>query len=138
MKMIFIYADKFAFRIGQSQEIENRDKEPTTYDNVQTAFIHVEGSDQGAENTNRLITKLIKQAKWVARKNGTNHIILHSFAHLAETKSDSDFAKMIFDQAQERLENAGFEVDQTPFGYFLDLDLQAPGKSLARVYYQID
>ena len=139
MKVIFIYADQFAFRVGQSTETANEEKkELTSYENVQAAFIHVERSDQEAENTNRIVTKLIKQAKWVARKNATNHIILHSFAHLAETKSDSDFAKMIFDQAQERLENAGFDVDQTPFGHFLDLDLQAPGRSLARVYYQID
>jgi hypothetical protein len=29
-------------------------------------------------------------------------------------------------------------VAQTPFGYFLDLDLKAPGKSQARIFKQID
>ncbi|MEA2086795.1 MAG: threonyl-tRNA synthetase editing domain-containing protein, partial [Candidatus Caldatribacteriota bacterium] len=36
--------------------------------------------------------------------------------------------------AEKRLENAGYKTRQTPFGYFLDLDLKAPGKSLARVF----
>jgi hypothetical protein len=34
--------------------------------------------------------------------------------------------------------NSDYEVSQTPFGYFLDLDLQAPGKPLARLFKQID
>ena len=106
--------------------------------NVQTAFIHVEHKDQEAENTNKIVTKLIKQIKWIARKNNTNDILLHSFAHLADSKSDPEFAREVFDNAQVRLENAGFIVNQTPYGYFLDLDLKAPGRSLARVFYEIN
>lgn len=141
MKMIFIYADRFAYSVGTSSNSDNEVEEvnnETSYENVQTAFIHVEERDEISDNTNKLITKLIKQAKWVARKNNTNHIILHSFAHLADSKSSPEFAKEIFDGAQERLENAGFIINQTPFGHFLNLDLKAPGRSLARVYYQID
>lgn len=139
MKIIFIYTDHFAYKIGDhSGNGSNANKEESTFENVQTAFIHVEKKDQEAENSNRLVTKFIKQAKWVARKNNSNHIILHSFAHLADTKSEPEFASEIFDSAQERLENAGFTVNQTPFGHFLDLDLKAPGRSLARVYYEIN
>jgi hypothetical protein len=35
---------------------------------------------------------------------------------------------------EERMRNSGYEVNQTPFGYFLDLQLNAPGFSLARVF----
>ena len=138
MKIIFIYADRFSYSLGAPSENDNDTNIETVYEKVQTSFIHVEESDENSENTNKLITKFIKQAKWVARKNNTNHIILHSFAHLADSKSSPEFAKDIFDSAQERLENAGFIVNQTPFGHFLNLDLKAPGRSLARVYYQID
>ena len=34
----------------------------------------------------------------------------------------------------ERLTSSGFQVEQTPFGYFLDLQIDAPGYSLARVF----
>jgi len=139
MKIIFIYTDRFGYRIGDESRVdEEQNRNEVVFEDVQTAFIHVESKDQEAENSNRLVTKFIKQAKWVARKNNSNHIILHSFAHLADTKSEPEFAKELFDNAQERLENAGFTVNQTPFGHFLDLDLKAPGRSLARVYHVIN
>ena len=139
MKIIFIYTDYFAYKIGDtSGNGNNNEPKEESFEDVQTAFIHVESKDQEAENNNRIVTKFIKQAKWVARKNNSNHIVLHSFAHLADTKSGPEFAKELFDSAQERLENAGFIVNQTPFGHFLDLDMKAPGRSLARVYYEIN
>jgi hypothetical protein len=36
----------------------------------------------------------------------------------------------IFDLAEKRLQNGGYETAQTPFGYFLDLQIKAPGHSL--------
>ena len=35
------------------------------------------------------------------------------------------------------LKKSGYEVWQTPFGYFLDLDMQAPGTPLARLFKDI-
>jgi len=32
------------------------------------------------------------------------------------------------------MKNADYECYQTPFGYFLDLDIQAPGVSQARIF----
>jgi hypothetical protein len=60
--------------------------------------------------------------------------VLHSFSHLAETKASADFTRELLRRAQQRLQSAGYEVWQTPFGYFLDLDLQAPGRSTARIF----
>ncbi|MGD9899066.1 MAG: threonyl-tRNA synthetase editing domain-containing protein, partial [Calditrichaceae bacterium] len=37
-------------------------------------------------------------------------------------------------RVETRLDNTGYNVTQTPFGYFLDIKIDAPGKSLARVY----
>jgi hypothetical protein len=36
--------------------------------------------------------------------------------------------------AAQRLRNAGMEVCQAPFGYFLNLKIEAPGYSLARIW----
>ena len=68
------------------------------------------------------------------KKNNTQKLILHSFAHLSESKADPTITKAIFERAQEKMENVGYEVHQTPFGYFLDLIVDAPGESLARVF----
>ena len=79
-------------------------------------------------------TKLVKNAKWLARKWEITDIVLHSFTHLGEEKADPDQAKDLLDRAQERLEKAGYSTVQTPYGYFLNLLIQAPGHPLARVY----
>ncbi|NOY60050.1 MAG: hypothetical protein GXO75_14135 [Calditrichaeota bacterium] len=39
--------------------------------------------------------------------------------------------------AEVRLKNSGYETHQTPFGYFLDLDIKAPGHSFARLFKEI-
>ena len=102
------------------------------YENIQAAFIHVEKEDE--ENETAVKRKLLKNLKWIAGKNNTKHIILHSFAHLSESKADPDFTKSFFDDIDERLSSSCFQVQQTPFGYFLDLQIDAPGYSLARVF----
>lgn len=135
MKILFIYTDKFGYKVGKDQS-ENPPQH-AEYSNCQTAFIQVEEEDEQSENTGKLITKLVKQVKWISRKNQTNVVVLHSFAHLSKSKATSEFSKSVFDQAQEKLESTGFNVYQTPFGYFLDLELNAPGKSLARVFIEL-
>lgn len=77
---------------------------------------------------------MVNHLKWTARKNNTKNVVLHSFAHLGESKASPDFTKGIFDAGQKQLTKAGFQVDQTPFGYFLDLKIDAPGSSLARIW----
>ena len=99
------------------------------------AFVHLEKEDE--EKLSQTETKMIKQIKWAARKNETERIVLHSFAHLSESKANPALIKELFDKAEERLRNAGFETWQTPFGYFLDLEFKAPGHSLARIFKDI-
>lgn len=95
------------------------------------AFIHVEPADAGASG---VVTKLVKNLKWAARKNGTKRIILHSFAHLGEHRASAEVAANILDQTEQRLREADYSASQTPFGYLLDIELSAPGRGLARIY----
>ncbi len=95
-------------------------------------FIQFEEAD--VEQIASIETKLIKNLKWAARKNDSRTIVLHSFAHLSESKAPEEMAKQVFDSAETRLKASEYEVYQTPYGYFLDLDLQAPGRSLARIF----
>jgi hypothetical protein len=76
----------------------------------------------------------VKNLKWGARKNDTSRIVLHSFSHLAESKASPEFTRGLLDRAEGRLQAAGYETSQTPFGYFLNLDLAAPGRSTARIF----
>jgi len=128
-----IYMNKFSFN-PTIKTIESMPDftEEKHFENIQAAFIQVEKEDE--ENETAVKKKLLKNLKWVAGKNNTKKIILHSFAHLSESKAEPEFTKALFDNIDERLTNSGFDVEQTPFGYFLDLKFDAPGYSLARVF----
>ncbi|OQX71276.1 MAG: hypothetical protein B6D62_02295 [Candidatus Cloacimonas sp. 4484_275] len=133
MKLLMIYSNSFSYKTT-TKTLENFpdiNEEKEIKDSL-AGFIHVEEKDE--ENKAKTVTKLIKNLKWAANKNGTKKIILHSFAHLSESKAAPEITKEIFDNAEERLLNSGFEVWQTPFGYFLDLKVDAPGYSQARIF----
>lgn len=102
---------------------------PGEFREAVVAFVHVEPTDGGPQET-----KLVKNAKWLARKWEVSAILLHSFTHLAEAKAEPQAAQELLDQTQKRLEAAGYRTGQTPYGYFLDLGLEAPGHPLARIY----
>lgn len=134
MKVLVIYTTHFAYEprvknVETAEEVTNG----AEFSDCLVAFIQVETEDEEKDVLSRE-KKLVNHLKWTLRKNNTNRIILHSFAHLSESKASLDFTKAIFDQAEIRLQNAGFETAQTPFGYFLDLDIKAPGFSLARIW----
>ncbi len=128
-----IYCTSFSY----TPQIKTLDEFPdvnesAVFENSLVAFIHAEEHDQ--QNAKSVETKLIKNLKWAAKKNNTTKVVLHSFAHLAETKAGPQFTKEIFDLAEARMKNANYDCTQTPFGYFLDIDVQAPGVSQARIF----
>lgn len=104
-----------------------------SFSNSILAFIQVEQTDEESDLKSRE-KKLVNHLKWVARKNETQSVILHSFAHLSESKASAEFTQDLFNQAEKRLQNTGYTTAQTPFGYFLDLTIKAPGFSLARIW----
>jgi len=133
MKLLMIYSTSFGYKtnIKNLEKFEDIDKEETL-EKILVAFIHSEEADM--ENDGKTETKMIKNIKWAAKKNNTNRILLHSFAHLSESKATPEFTYKLFDGAMKRLLSSGYEVFQTPFGYFLDLNLRAPGISSARIF----
>lgn len=133
MKLLIFYVDKFGYESNQKglADAEDLNVSETVNDAI-VGFIHVEEKDQ--ENQNYYETKLVKNLKWAARKNETNRIVLHSFNHLSNSSAEPEFTKNLFDSVEQRLLSSDYETSQTPFGYFLNLDMQAPGKPLARIF----
>lgn len=137
MKVLIFYTDQFSYQPAQ-QNLNNAPDPGTgaSFSNCLLACIQVEASDEEKDLKSRE-KKLVNHLKWSARKNNTNRIILHSFAHLSNSKASPEFTHQLFNEAQKRLENAAYEVAQTPFGYFLDLKIDAPGFSLARIWAEL-
>jgi len=133
MKLLMIYTDRFAWRTSEKGlETAGEASEERRLEGVLVGLIHAEAQDEA--EAAKVETKLVKNLKWGARKNETERIVLHSFSHLAETKAQPEFTRDLLDRAEARLQAAGYETWQTPFGWFLDLDLVAPGRSAARIF----
>ncbi len=132
MRLLFLYCERFAWKPSMKTLDDAPEAEPMTCEQTVVAFIHVEPPD--VTEGNSVETKLVKNAKWLARKWETQRIVLHSFTHLGEEKAEPEDAKALIDRVQERLEVAGYTAIQTPYGYFNDLSIDAPGHPLARIY----
>ena len=134
MKVLVLYIDEFSYKPAQ-KNLENAEevREGKSYGDSILACIHIEKNDEDFDIKSRE-KKLVNHLKWVARKNNCKSVILHSFAHLSDSKASVEFTKQVFNLAEERLQNGGYTTAQTPFGYFLDLDIKAPGHSLARIW----
>lgn len=132
MRVLFWYCTRFAWDPALKTIEEAPDAASDHREKVVVAFVHVEPGD--LEEGSSAETKLVKNAKWVARKWELKEIILHSFTHLGESKAEPDEARALLFRAEQRLQGAGYRCTQTPWGYFLDLEMNAPGHPLARIF----
>lgn len=132
MRVLFWYCDKFSWTPAIKTVEDAPDAGPQAIEKSIVAFVHIEPKD--VETGSSSETKLVKNAKWLARKWEVKEILLHSFSHLAEQKAEPDQAKAILDRVQERLTNAGYNASQTAYGYFNDLLIEAQGHPLARIF----
>jgi hypothetical protein len=135
MRALFWYCNRFSWAPAMKTLADAPDAEAADHQNSIVAFVHVEPKD--LEKGHPAETKLVKNAKWLARKWEITEIILHSFSHLGEKKADAAQARALLDRTQERLEKAGYQTTQTPYGYFLNLQIDAPGHPLARIYKEL-
>jgi len=136
MKLLMIYANRFAYKTTlKGLESASKTSEENIIENALVGFIHVEEKDEA--HLSKVETKLIKNLKWAARKNNTERIVLHSFTHLSESKASPEITKQLLNNSEQRLKKANYETYQTPFGYFLNLDVKAPGNPLARLFKDI-
>jgi len=136
MRILLWYCEKFSWQAAMKTLKDAPEAQPGDYQDVIVAFVHIEPKDvlEGSSAA----TKLLKNLKWLAKKwqkdGAKSKIILHSFTHLGEQKADADKARELLNQVEIRLINTDYSAIQTPYGYFLDLDMQAKGHPLARIY----
>lgn len=133
MKIIMFYAPSFWFKTYKKvlegvaeKNIENNTK------NAVVIFYHSEAED--IERKSSVITKLIKNIKWLSGKFSTKNLVLHSFNHLSVSKAPPEFTTEFILDVRERLEKAGFSVIETPFGYLNEWKIHVAGDSLAKVF----
>ena len=95
-------------------------------------FYHAEAAD--VDKGGGILTKFIKNIKWLSGKFSTKNIVLHSFNHLSTSKAPAGFTEGLIAQARERLVKSGYTVSETPFGYLNEWKIHVAGESLAKVF----
>lgn len=127
MKLLMFHTKTFWYKplIPSSDELDK-----TTFDNSLVVFIHVEESDKEKSD---ITSKAVGNIKWLANKNKTNTVILHSFAHLSNSKSDPETANNLIEKISEKLKK-NLTIHIVPFGQFYEFSIHVLGPSLARVF----
>ncbi len=84
-----------------------------------------------------MIGKWVKKVRWIAGKFDTRAVVLHSFDHLSSSRASPDCAAAIRDEVRKRLQRAGYDVVETPFGWRNEWKLHVSGESPAKVFKEI-
>ena len=104
-------------------------------ENAVVVFYQCEAEDEDRFKT--VLTKAVKNIKWLTRKFGTQSVVLHSFSHLSTSKSSTDFADQLIGQVKTKLANVDYTIHETPFGYLNEWKMHVAGESLAKVFKDI-
>ncbi len=136
MKLLMFYAPSFWFKTFAKvlDEVPEAEQEQEVLEAV-VVFYQVEALD--VERRGKVLTKLLKNIKWLAGKFDTKCVLLHSFNHLSASKAPPEFAAGLLEEASQRLGNSGYQVNATPFGYLNEWKIHVAGESLAKVFKEI-
>ncbi|MFH1025092.1 MAG: threonyl-tRNA synthetase editing domain-containing protein [Nitrospirota bacterium] len=136
MKLLLFYAHTWWFKTASKSlpEVPDVDLEDSV-ENTVVVFFHAEKEDE--EKGKSLLDKLVKNIKWLAGKFGTKNVVIHSFNHLSSSKASPEFSELMIKHAAEKLQNAGYTVMCTPFGYFNQFKIHVSGESLAKVFKEL-
>lgn len=136
MKLLMFYAPSFWYRTHERvlESVAEMDVEEN-FEYLTVVFYHVEERDE--ENRQSALKKMVKNIKWLSGKYDTRKVLLHSFNHLSTSKAPPEFAESLAREAIKRLENAGYKVNNTPFGYQNEWKMHVSGESLAKIFKDI-
>jgi len=136
LKILMFYAPSFWYSTFEKtlDQVPDMEENREVKDAI-VVFYHAEASD--VERSKAILTKFIKNIKWLSGKFRSRTIVIHSFNHLAVTKAPVAFTLDLIADAVKRLENSGFTVTETPFGYLNEWKIHVAGESLAKVFKEL-
>ena len=135
MKLLTFLVREFQWEpFSQTIAEANPDEQADSMENAVVAFIQVEEADIEDDRYKSVFRKTLKHLKWLANKRDFRNVVLHSFTHLGGKNASFEDAQAWLLAMAERLENTGYEVKLTPFGWFSSWKIDVLGESLAKVW----
>jgi hypothetical protein len=134
---MFVYCDcpywyqPFSKILEQTEDASGEEEVPE----AAAIFVHAEAEDK--QRRSNVMTKALKNIRWLANKRGLKNIVLHSFTHLSSSMASPEFAHDFLEEVAGRLRRTGYNVWLPPFGYVSGWELSVYGESLAKVFKEI-
>ena len=136
MKLLMFDTGEFWYRAHSSPEtVAETTETEEKITNAIVVFIQAEKVDEDRQNA--VVKKAMDHIVWLTKKNERNTILLHSFAHLSESKSDPAVAQDLIRVLEEKLRTKGYIANSTPFGHQYEFKIHVLGPSLAKVWKSI-
>jgi threonyl-tRNA synthetase len=137
--MLIIHVDYFKSTLtkkGRSKLVETPTTTTTEVEDALIILASIEKPDES--NPSYILKKAIEEVAELSQQLKVKTLVLHPFTHLFGQLSKPDVAIMALKLMKEGLEQRGFEVTRTPFGWFNTLELKAKGHHLSRVARRIE
>ncbi len=125
-----LHLESFWYRPNES------DSEDSGTSVSESLLVWIQSEEPDVDDRVAVLRKMVKNIRWLTKKLGTNQVILHSFAHLGESKSDPEFADALIEEVAERLREREYDIHIVPYGKFYEFKMHVKGPSLAKVFKQ--
>ncbi|WP_456469396.1 threonine--tRNA ligase [Archaeoglobus sp.] len=131
MKLLLIHADYMEYEVKKKTKLaEPFDGKGERVEEVLVAFTSVEKGDD-----EEVARKAAAEIREVARKVGTERIMIYPYAHLSSNLADADTAVRLLKILEAELSD--FEVHRSPFGWYKAFKISCKGHPLSELSREI-
>jgi len=139
MKLLLIHSDYFEYEITKdtpvAEEVEE-DLKKGKMEECLTAFITVESKDDVEKSL--VANEASDEISEVMSKVNVDKVILYPYAHLSSDLSSPETAIEVLVKIENKLNEAGFEVKRSPFGWYKAFKIKCKGHPLSELSREID
>jgi threonyl-tRNA synthetase len=134
MKVLQLHCTDFFYEIQKETPVAEYPPHPKKEEltDVLACFICFEKIDEG--RIDELVSKFSKNIKIDTARIRCSKLLLYPYAHLSQNLGSPREAKKFMNNLKEILENEGFKVHKSPFGWYKAFRIYCKGHPLAEAY----
>ena len=135
MRVLLIHTDHFEYHtkdkaIKNPEQITQDNKE-ATMDEALIAFCTIEKDDE--KNPKEISKRASDSIKEVAELVKTKNIMIYPYAHLSSNLGSADIAIPLLEDLEKELQDGGYIVKRSPFGYYKKFNMTCKGHPLSEL-----
>jgi threonyl-tRNA synthetase len=129
-----LHCEKFEYDVREPA-VKNpeplQDNRTGNFENILVGFSTIEKEDE--QNPPEVVKKATESIMEVAKSVKTNRILIYPYAHLSSSHASPTVAISILQESSRTLNENGFEVHRSPFGYYKSFTLKCLGHPLSEL-----